>query len=141
MERLQFNVLINAPAHSVWTVLWGEDTYPKWTSVFSEDSKAVTDWQEGSKVHFLGGEGEGMFSRIERRIDNELMSIEHLGVLKHGVEQPPTAETGDWAGAREVYKRKEEAGQMPTRVISSSPKSIASCNFSRASTRWHMNQR
>jgi hypothetical protein len=111
MERLQFSTVIDAPAHSVWAVLWGEDSYPKWTKAFSEDSHADTDWQEGSKVIFGDGKGNGMFSRIERRIDEQLMDIHHLGVMKNGIEQPANEESEKWANAHEIYKLKEEAGQ------------------------------
>lgn len=103
MERIQFEIGIHAPVEKVWDILWGSDTYPKWTRVFSEDSRAITDWQEGSKVHFLNGKGDGMYSEIEMRIENELMSIHHLGAVKDGVEQPDSEETQKWGDAYEIY--------------------------------------
>src|SRR6187549_361027 len=105
MEKLQFSIDIAAPSQKVWEVLWGDDSYPRWTSVFGEGSRAVTDWQEGSKVHFLGGNGSGgMYSRIDRRVDNELMSFRHLGVIKDGKEQPSDKESKEWENAMETYR-------------------------------------
>lgn len=116
MERLQFNVTINAPASTVWNVLWGNDTYPKWTRVFSEGSQATTDWKEGSRVIFGDGKGSGMFSQIDKRVDYELMDFHHLGIIKDGVEQPPNEETEKWSNAHEIYHLKESDGQTTLKV-------------------------
>ena len=53
MEKKQFKIEIAAPREKVWKILWGDKTYPAWTSVFAEGSRAETDWEEGSKVLFL----------------------------------------------------------------------------------------
>ncbi len=103
MKKANFTVKIHAPKEKVWKVLWDEDTYNKWTSVFSEGSHAVTDWKEGSEVLFLSGEGEGMYSTIARKIPNEVMSFQHLGVVKGNKKMPQDAETKQWAGAKENY--------------------------------------
>lgn len=105
MEKLQFNISIAAPSEKVWDVLWKDETYRAWTSVFGEGSKAVSDWQKGSKVLFLGGDGSaGMVSRIDDLIPNELMSFEHLGEVKDGVEDTTSERVQKWAGAKEIYR-------------------------------------
>ena len=38
MERHQFKATINAPRERVWEILWGDETYPQWTSAFAEGS-------------------------------------------------------------------------------------------------------
>ena len=116
MEKLQFSIDIAAPSQKVWEVLWGDDTYPRWTSVFSEGSRAETDWQEGSKVIFGDGTGSGMYSRIDRRVDNELMSFRHLGVVKAGEEQPADKESKEWENAMEIYRLEEKNGNTELRV-------------------------
>jgi len=68
----KFKITINATPEKVWKILWNDSTYRKWTTVFAEGSFAETDWQEGSKVLFLGPEGRGMVSRIKRNIPNGL---------------------------------------------------------------------
>lgn len=110
MKNLEFDVTINASAAKVWQVLWYDTTYRKWTSAFMEGSYAVSDWKEGSKVHFLSPDGNGMFSVIAECIPNERMAFTHLGVVKNFGEQPADDETKSWAGAQEIYILKEENG-------------------------------
>jgi hypothetical protein len=98
MDHLKFHIDINAPRERVWQVLWSYDSYRKWTAAFAPGSYAESDWKEGSKIRFLGSEGNGMFSTIEKLIHADTMIFKHLGELKDGVE----LET-DWAGARESY--------------------------------------
>src|SRR6187549_4032092 len=103
MKKANFSVKIHAPKEKVWKVLWDQDSYRKWTSVFSEGSDANTDWNEGSEVLFVGTEGDGMYSKIVRKIPNEVMSFEHHGVVKGKKKMPQDEETKNWAGAKENY--------------------------------------
>ena len=100
MQTKTFTKSINAPKEKVWQTLWNDETYKQWTSVFSEGSYAVTDWQQGSKIQFLTPAGHGMYSIIDRMVPNEVMSFKHQGEIKDGVEQPPNEA---WAGASETY--------------------------------------
>jgi uncharacterized protein YndB with AHSA1/START domain len=116
MERQQFTITINAPKEKVWKTLWGNDTYPAWTSAFAEGSGVETDnWKKGSKVLFVDGKGNGMVSRVEDNIPNEYMSFRHLGEIKNGVEDTSSANVTAWAGATENYTLKEVDGK--TQVI------------------------
>lgn len=110
MKTMEFDIKINAPAKKVWQVLWNDVTYRKWTSVFSEGSHAVSDWQEGSKILFLDPKGSGMHSVIETLKPNEYMAFKHLGEVKEFKEQPDTDATNAWKGAMETYLLKEENG-------------------------------
>lgn len=110
MEKINFSININAPKEKVWEILWGDDTYPKWTSVFSEGSQAVTDWEEGSKVLFTDGKGSGMVSKIETKRPNEYMSFQHLGEVTGGVEDTTSEKVKAWAGAFENYTLQETNG-------------------------------
>jgi uncharacterized protein YndB with AHSA1/START domain len=110
MEKLNFSTTIHAPKEKVWSVLWDKDSYPKWTSVFAEGSDAISDWQEGSKILFVSGTGEGMVSRIESKRPNEFMRFEHLGVIKNNVEDTESDAVKQWAGAKEAYTLSEENG-------------------------------
>ena len=103
MEKKEFKTTINAPREKVWNILWGNITYPEWTSVFAEGSRAETDWKKGSKVLFLDGKGEGMVSTIAENKPNEFMSIKHLGFVKNGVEDTNSEKVKEWAGALENY--------------------------------------
>lgn len=99
MNNIAFSIEIHAPKEKVWEALWKEENYRHWTSAFAEGSHAQTDWQEGSKVLFLDGNGNGMFSIIEKNIPNMQMTFKHLGEIKNGVET-----TSDWGGAIEDYQ-------------------------------------
>lgn len=111
MQKLQFKIEINAPAAKVWDVLWNDKTYPEWAKAFMPGSHAKSDWQEGSRIHFLSPEGDGMYSLIDKKVDNEVMSFKHLGMVKDGNEQPLDDESRKWAGAMETYYLKEENGR------------------------------
>lgn len=108
MEKLSFQIRIKATRNKIWDVLWNDDTYRKWTSVFSPGSYAVTDWQEGSKTLFLSSDGSGMVSTIARNIPYEFLSIKHLGFVKNGIEDTESEAVKQWAGALENYTLKEE---------------------------------
>jgi hypothetical protein len=110
MKKLDFKIDIKAPREKVWEVLWKDKTYREWTSVFSAGSHAESDWNEGSRVHFLDANKNGMFSVINEKKPAEYMSFKHLGVIKEGKEQPIDKETEAWAGSTENYSLKEIPG-------------------------------
>ena len=111
MEKLHFSTTINAPKEKVWKTLWEDETYRKWTSVFSPSSYAESDWKEGSKILFLDGKGSGMISKIEANRPNEFMSFKHLGLVKDGIEDTESEEVKAMAGALENYTLKEVNGK------------------------------
>lgn len=96
---MQFSVDIYATPEKIWSTLLDDATYRQWTAPFAPGSYAVTDWQVGSKVQFLTPAGNGMYSKIAEHQPQRFLSIEHVGEIKDGVEQPPAA----WAGAHENY--------------------------------------
>ncbi len=98
MDTLIFNVEINAPREKVWRILWDDNTYRQWVSAFSEGSYAESDWEEGSKIRFLGPGGDGMHSVIDTLLLHEQMRFMHIGEIKNGLESE-----GDWKGAMESY--------------------------------------
>lgn len=111
MERIYFKIEINATKERIWDILLGETTYPKWTTVFSEGSKAVTDWQKGSKALFVNAEGDGMISKIADHIPNEYMSIQHLGMYIGGIEDYDSKHVKKWGDAFENYKLSTKDGK------------------------------
>lgn len=116
MQKQTFKVLIDAPREKVWNVLWNDDTYRDWTSVFSPGSHAQTDWNKGSKVLFLDGKGAGMVSVIEDKIPNQFMSFKHLGEVTDGVEDTQSEKVKQWAGAHENYTLNSQGGKTELRV-------------------------
>lgn len=110
MKKHEFKTAINAPREKVWKTLWEDKTYREWTSVFSEGSRAETDWKKGSKVLFLDGKGEGMVSTVAENKPNEYMSIKHLGYVIGGKEDTTSEAVQKWAGAMENYTLKSVNG-------------------------------
>lgn len=110
MEKMVFNVFVNATPEKVWDILWNDSTYREWTAVFAEGSHAVTTWEEGTKALFLSESGEGMVSVIAANKPYELMSIEHKGMVKDGVEYTDSEEVQEWSGAMENYLLKAVNG-------------------------------
>ena len=116
MEKLQFKTTINASREKVWDILWNDDTYRAWTSVFSEGSRAETDWKKVSKVLFTDGKGSGMVSRIDDLVPNEFMSFQHLGEVKGGVEDTTSEKVKQWSGCMENYTLKAVDGKTELTV-------------------------
>lgn len=116
LSTLEFMILINASCEKVWEVLWNDASYRQWTSVFNEGSYAVSNWNEGDRIHFLSPTGEGMYSLIEKKVINEHMAFKHLGVIKEGKEMPIDEETEQWSGSHEIYNLAESNGTTWLRV-------------------------
>lgn len=114
---MEFNIEINATREKVWDVLFGKETYPKWTTVFSEGSKVETDWKKGSKALFIDESNRGMVSRIAENVPNEFMSIEHLGMYDNGVEDYDSEDVKMWAGAKENYTLTETDGKTALNIF------------------------
>ena len=107
MKTLKFETTINAPAEKVWHVLWDDKNYREWTSAFHEGSYAESDWEEGSSIKFLGPSGDGMYSIIDKKIENKQMTFKHLGSIKDGEKIPET----DWTNSIEEYILDEKNGR------------------------------
>jgi uncharacterized protein YndB with AHSA1/START domain len=116
MEKLKFKTTIDAPREKVWEILWNDASYQAWTAVFSEGSRAETDWKKGSKVLFLDGKGDGMVSSIAENIPNEFMSFKHLGEVKNGVEDVDSEKVREWADGTENYTLKTMNGKTELTV-------------------------
>ena len=107
MEKMSFTIKIEAPRERIWETLWNDETYREWTKFFEQGSHAVSDWEEGSEVKFLTSTGEGMYSVIDKKIENEYIRFKHLGSVIKGERVPFQGEHASWAGALETYELKD----------------------------------
>lgn len=103
LKTVSFSIFIDSDREKIWNVLWDPETYKKWTYVFSEGSHYKGEMKEGNTIQFLGEEGGGMNSYIEKLIENEQMVFSHQSELKNGVETQSS-----WQGAKEIYYLKKE---------------------------------
>jgi len=115
MQKLKVSIEINAPKEKVWNTMLDDKTYRMWTTPFNEDSYYKGDWSKGSKIFFLGPDPEtgkegGMVSRIAENKLYEFISIEHLGIIKDGVEDTTSEDVKKWTPAFENYTFQEKNG-------------------------------
>lgn len=110
MRKLSFSIDINAPKEKVWYSLWDDENYESWTSAFCEGSNIATDFEEGSKIYFMGPDGSGMNSRVTIKKPFDVMSFNHYGELKNWKEMPQSEITKSWSGSEERYGLTEKDG-------------------------------
>jgi hypothetical protein len=114
MEKIYFEISINAPAQKVYQNMIDEKHYKEWTSVFNATSHYKGSWEKGSKILFIGSDSDGntggMVSRIKENIPNKFISIEHCGILKGNTEVTSGKEVEGWAGSLENYTFNEADG-------------------------------
>jgi len=115
MQKLKVSIEINAPKEKVWNTMLDDKTYRMWTTPFNEGSYYKGDWSKGSKIIFLGPDPEtgkegGMVSRIAENKLYEFISIEHLGIIKDGVEDTTSEDVKKWTPAFENYTFQEKNG-------------------------------
>lgn len=116
MKKQTYEITINNTKQRVWDVLWADDTYRKWTSAFSPESSAQSDWNEGSRIVFGDGSGNGMYSVIEKLDAPNTMIFRHLGEICDGVEKPFAPDTG-FANSLEEYHLTDENGGTKVTVL------------------------
>lgn len=124
MKAHLFEVTINATAEKVWQILWDEGSYMQWTSAFHVGSYAKSDWKKNSRIHFLGPDGNGMYSEIVKLERNKMMVFQHLGEVKNHQEQPQE-ESPAWSGTTESYTLEEVEGQIKLSVSVDFPNEMA----------------
>jgi uncharacterized protein YndB with AHSA1/START domain len=103
MKSMQFHITINAPVEKVWRTLLEQDTYRIWTAEFMAGSYYEGNWEQGSKILFLGPGRSGMTSVIAENRPHQYLSISHRGIVMGGVEDTESTESKAWAGASESY--------------------------------------
>jgi uncharacterized protein YndB with AHSA1/START domain len=108
LKKINFSTNINATKEKVWNALWDDENYKAWTAAFATGSQAITDWQEGSKILFTDGKGDGMLCTIAKKITNEFISFKFNGEVKNYVEIPADEKTSPWVNGHENYTLTEE---------------------------------
>lgn len=115
MKTLHFETFINAPREKVWHSMLDDAGYREWTANFGPGGSSYKgDWSVGSKMLFLGGEGNeagGMASKIVENRKYEYVNMEHVGIVDKGTEKRLNeADHGEWMGAHENYAFADKDG-------------------------------
>lgn len=107
MEKIHFEILIDAPRKKVWESIVEDKPYREWTAPFMPGSYFEGKWIKGERIRFLAknekGEAEGMFADIAEIKLNEFISIRHLGEIKNGVELVYGEKSENWTPGYENY--------------------------------------
>lgn len=105
MKTLQFTIKIDASPETVWKGLFEPENYTTWTSIFTKGSFYKTEsFTEGSRIHLLTPEGEGMYSILDRIEENHYLAFRHLGLVSNFEEQPLDEATKSWTNSLETYR-------------------------------------
>ncbi len=59
MERIKFEITINATAEKVYSTMLADATYRQWTAEFNPSSYYEGKWETGAKMLFAGISKEG----------------------------------------------------------------------------------
>jgi hypothetical protein len=108
MNTLHFSIRINAPKEKVWRVMLEHETYSRWTAAFAEGSYYDGSWGEGEAIRFLTPGGAGMSAVIAENRLLEFISIQHLGMIKGGIEDIKSPGNTPWAPVFENYRFSEK---------------------------------
>jgi len=103
-KTLAHSIDIQAPRETVWKILLEDETYRKWVGVFMEGSWAEGDWSEGSTIRFKGPDGNGLVSTVVEHKPNEVVRLEHRGMILDGKEDFESEDVKSWAGFSESYR-------------------------------------
>ncbi len=109
-SALHFAVSIRAPRSKVWSAMLAPETFKQWTAPFMPGSYYEGSWEKGGKIRFLTPQGEGMTAVIAESRPPELVSIEHVGLVKNFVDDTESAEAKAMAPLYENYSLFESNG-------------------------------
>lgn len=110
MPRLHYATHIANSPRVVWETMLQHPTYEQWTSAFAKGSTYEGAWEPGARIRFLAPDGSGVVSEIAESRPHEFVSVRHLGMLEHGVEDFESEAVRAWAPAYENYTFRSSGG-------------------------------
>ncbi|SRR5690606_1765669 len=122
MEKLEYKIVIAAPAKQVWEMMLGEKTYKQWTERAWPGSTFEGKWAEGERMKFMGPDGSGTLAEVAEAKPHERVFARHIAVLqKGGVEDRTSDVAKDWIGTTEAYDLSERDGETTLTVTIEAP--------------------
>lgn len=118
MKVIKKTIELNAPAQKIWDVLLLDEYNRQWFAVFSEGTRAETDWAVGSKVIFVDESQGGMLGRIITHDVAKKLVVEYDGFMAAGKEDRESEGAKEFAGAHESYELTEDNGVITLHISS-----------------------
>ncbi|MEL7506493.1 MAG: SRPBCC domain-containing protein [Cyanobacteria bacterium J06554_1] len=108
MERLTYEVQIQAPKTSVWSTLIDAERYSQWIKAFSPNSYTDGEWKQGTYIKFLDPDMGGTKAFVEALEPNEHILVRHVSVISKAGEESTDGEMASkWVGTTEEYRLTE----------------------------------
>jgi uncharacterized protein YndB with AHSA1/START domain len=125
VKKLSFSISVRAPRDLVWRKMLEQDSYRQWTTPFTEGSYYEGSWEKGASIRFLSPGGDGMRAEIAESRRPEFVSIRHLGLISHGVDDTESPAARAWVPAYENYTFTEKDGTTTVVVEADSTEEFA----------------
>ncbi len=128
MKRIELERCFEATPELIWELIVDPDHYRYWIRAFSEGSKFVGDWSQGSRIRFVmedeSGLESGMLSEVVASEWPRHISVRHIGLVMNGIEDYDNPETKLWTPAYENYTLEPyEGGRCTFKIAQDIPES------------------
>ena len=104
MINISYQQQINASPETVWKVLTHLEDYKLWVKPFSENSKFLGEWIEGSEMVFIDENHGGTVALLEDCKARHTIHMKHIATInKEGIRETTGEMTEKWVGTLENY--------------------------------------
>lgn len=118
MEKIEYKIVIAAPAKKVWDTMLQKETYEQWVAKSWPNSFYEGKWEKGEKIRFIGPDGSGTLAEIVEARPYEHILARHIAALgKGGVEDRTSEMAKSWVGITEGYRFDEHGGETTLTVV------------------------
>jgi uncharacterized protein YndB with AHSA1/START domain len=118
MEKLEYKVVISAPAKKVWETMLQKETYEQWVANAWPGSSFDGKWKTGERMRFVGSDGSGTLAEFIEVKPYERVLARHIAVLNPGGAEDRTSEIAKgWVVTTEEYRLAESQGKTTLTVL------------------------
>lgn len=105
MNKMKFQISINAKKEKVWDMLWQDSTFRQWASIIDPGTYMVGDLKEGNEIQFISAEnGYGVTSLVAEINEPKYLLLKHTSDTQKNGEEDREKE---WTGGEESYSLSE----------------------------------
>ncbi len=129
MKRISLEYLFETSPEYLWELIVDPEHYRYWTTAFSEGSKFIGNWSQGSTIQFVMtddvGNERGMFSEVMESEWPSHIFIQHKGLVMNGIEDYDSPQAKLWTPAYEHYTLEAiEGGKCAFKMEQSIPEAF-----------------